>query len=82
DYMSCRIKQDEFYAQPAIMPEGEYKIDEWEIFRVTERADPSQRAIQNTYRNYNRAKFDREIYKRSKFDRIPPRIYSPDLNYS
>ncbi|CAG8681835.1 4860_t:CDS:1, partial [Funneliformis caledonium] len=78
DYMSCRIKQDEFYAQPAIMPEGDYKIDEWEIFRVTERADPSRSAIQTTSRNYNRVKFDREKYNRSKLNRIPPRIDSPE----
>ncbi|GET01166.1 BTB/POZ domain-containing protein [Rhizophagus clarus] len=33
----CDIRKNDSYEQPAIMPEGTYTIEEWEIFRVTKR---------------------------------------------
>ncbi|CAG8574844.1 uncharacterized protein OCT59_014930 [Rhizophagus irregularis] len=33
----CHIKRNDSYEQPAIIPEGVYTIDEWEIFRVSKR---------------------------------------------
>ncbi|CAG8588184.1 13387_t:CDS:2 [Ambispora leptoticha] len=40
----CRVRHDESYEQPTIIAEGDYKIDEWEIFRVTRKDNfvPSQ----------------------------------------
>ncbi|CAJ0903992.1 1246_t:CDS:2, partial [Entrophospora sp. SA101] len=32
--VTCCIRQNEDYEQPAIIPAGDYDIDEWEIFRV------------------------------------------------
>jgi hypothetical protein len=34
-HVICHIKEDGFYEQPPILPEGRYEIDGWEIYRVT-----------------------------------------------
>ncbi|CAG8514319.1 12907_t:CDS:2 [Ambispora gerdemannii] len=33
-FVICKIRENGFYEQPAILPEGRYEIDAWEIFRV------------------------------------------------
>ncbi|CAG8706078.1 17696_t:CDS:2, partial [Racocetra fulgida] len=39
DRVFCHIEQNGHYEQPAIIPSGNYEIDQWEIFRVS-RKDP------------------------------------------
>ncbi|CAG8651756.1 2123_t:CDS:2 [Cetraspora pellucida] len=35
DHVFCHIAQNGHYEQPAILPPGNYEVDQWEIFRVS-----------------------------------------------
>ncbi|CAG8618487.1 7921_t:CDS:2 [Funneliformis caledonium] len=38
-YVMCDVKENGFYEQPTILPEGRYVIDQWEVFRVIRTED-------------------------------------------
>ncbi|CAI2164654.1 13078_t:CDS:1 [Funneliformis geosporum] len=39
-YVLCYVKENGFYEQPTILPEGRYRIDQWEVFRVIRTENP------------------------------------------
>ncbi|RIA94773.1 hypothetical protein C1645_759258 [Glomus cerebriforme] len=64
----CKIRENDSYEQPPIVAAGEYKINEWEIFRVTRKENQIQsRVVMPDIRKFttkNRLQTNKYVNKR------------------